>query len=113
MYDDKHAKLRSEHMEWVHTMIQIGLAETAVKTKLKMDFKLTLIDPFDDVVHGWQLNSLQWRHNQRDRVSNDQPRDCLLNRLFKVHIKNIMDPRHWPLWGEITDDRWIPRTKGQ
>ena len=22
-------------------------------------------------------------------------------------------PRHWPLWGEITGDRWIPRTKGQ
>ena len=22
-------------------------------------------------------------------------------------------PRHWPLWGEFTGDRWIPRTKGQ
>ena len=21
--------------------------------------------------------------------------------------------RHWPLWGEFTGDRWIPRTKGQ
>ena len=21
-------------------------------------------------------------------------------------------PRHWPLWGEFTGDRWIPRTKG-
>ena len=21
--------------------------------------------------------------------------------------------RHWPLWGEFADDRWIPRTKGQ
>ena len=20
---------------------------------------------------------------------------------------------HWPLWGEFTDDQWIPRTKGQ
>ena len=19
-------------------------------------------------------------------------------------------PRHWPLWEEFTDDRWIPRT---
>ena len=27
--------------------------------------------------------SLQWRHNGRDRVSNHQPRDCLLNRLFR------------------------------
>ena len=26
--------------------------------------------------------SLQWRHNERDGVSNHQPRDCLLNHLF-------------------------------
>ena len=28
-------------------------------------------------------------------------------------IENIKAQRHWPLWGECTDDRWIPRTKGQ
>ena len=22
-------------------------------------------------------------------------------------------PRHWPVWGEFTGDRWIPRTMGQ
>ena len=39
---------------------------------------------------------------------------CLLNNLFKVQIKqNIKAPRHWPLWGEFTGDRWIPHTKGQ
>ena len=27
--------------------------------------------------------SLQWRHNGRDSVSNHQPHDCLLNRLFR------------------------------
>ena len=27
--------------------------------------------------------------------------------------ENIKAPRHWPLWGESTGDRWIPRTKGQ
>ena len=27
--------------------------------------------------------------------------------------KNIKAPRHLPLWGEFTGDRWIPRTKGQ
>ena len=26
---------------------------------------------------------------------------------------NIKAPRHWPLWGEFTGDRWIPRTYGQ
>ena len=28
--------------------------------------------------------SLQWRHNGRIGVSNHQPHDCLLNRLFKA-----------------------------
>ena len=27
--------------------------------------------------------------------------------------KPIKAPRHWPLWGEFTGHRWIPRTKGQ
>ena len=28
------------------------------------------------------VNTLQWRHNEHDSVSNHQPHDCLLNRLF-------------------------------
>ena len=48
------------------------------------------------------IPSLQWRHNERDGVSNQQPHDCLLNRLFKAQIKeNIKAPR----------DRWIHHTK--
>ena len=27
--------------------------------------------------------------------------------------ENIKAPRHWPLCGEFTVDRWIPRTNGQ
>ena len=27
--------------------------------------------------------------------------------------ENTKAPRHWPLCGEFTVDRWIPRTKGQ
>ena len=30
---------------------------------------------------------LQWRHNARDSVSNHQPHDCLLNRLFRRRSK--------------------------
>ena len=30
---------------------------------------------------------LQWRHNGRDSVSNHQPHDCLLNRLFRHRSK--------------------------
>ena len=32
-------------------------------------------------------NPLQWRHNERDGVSNQQPHDCLLNRLFRRRSK--------------------------
>ena len=32
----------------------------------------------------------------------------------RAQIKeNNRAPRHWPLCGEFTDDRWIPRTKAQ
>ena len=34
-------------------------------------------------------NPVQWRHNGRDGVSNHQPRDCLLNRLFRCRSKKI------------------------
>ena len=36
----------------------------------------------------WLL-PLRWRHNGRDGVSNHQPNDCLLNRLFRRRSKNI------------------------
>ena len=32
-------------------------------------------------------NALQWRHNERDGVSNHQPHDCLLNCLFRRRSK--------------------------
>ena len=54
--------------------------------------------------------ALQWCHNERDSVSNHQPHDCLLKRLFRRRAsrENIKAPRYWPLWGEFTGDRWIP-----
>ena len=34
--------------------------------------------------------------------------------VIQMQIKeNIKAPRHWPLCGEFTGDRWIPRTNGQ
>ena len=32
---------------------------------------------------------------------------------FRQIKENIKTRRHWPWWGEITGDRWIPRTKGK
>ena len=33
------------------------------------------------------LHTIQWRHNERDGVTNHQPHNCLLNRLFKRRSK--------------------------
>ena len=57
---------------------------------------------------------LQWRHNGRDGVSNHQPHDCLLNRLFRrrskkyqssaslasvrgIHRGPVNSPHKWPV----------------
>ena len=37
--------------------------------------------------------SLQWRHDERDGVSNHQPHDCLLNRLFRRRSKKTLNLR--------------------
>ena len=64
------------------------------------------------------LTSLQWRHNVRDGVSNHQPHDCLLNRLFR-HISKkasklrVTGPHKGPVKRQmfpfkyvIMDSRW-------
>ena len=58
------------------------------------------IHPMDSIPH--EINTpLQWRHNDHDGVSNYQPHDCLLNRLFRRRSKKTV-PRHWPWCGEFT-----------
>ena len=58
------------------------------------------------------VSTLHWRHNERAGVSNHQPHDCLLNRLFRRRSKKSSKLRVTdPLCGEFTGSRWIPRTK--
>ena len=42
--------------------------------------------------------SLHWRHNRRGSVSNYQPNDCLLNRLFRHRLKKTSKLRVIGLW---------------
>ena len=45
-------------------------------------------------VGSWFLTrALQWRHNERDDVSNHQPLDCLRNRLFRHRWQITSKPR--------------------
>ena len=54
-------------------------------------------------------NTLHWRHNDHDGVSNHQLHGCLLNVLFGSQIKeNTKAPRHWPLCGEFTSPGEFP-----
>ena len=55
------------------------------------------------------LETLHWRHNDEDSVSNHQPHVCLLNRLFRRRSKKTSKaPRHWPLCGEFTGTGEFP-----
>ena len=56
---------------------------------------------YSDVIWVWWLLKL--------------PASRLFTQSFgQAQIKeNIKAVRHWPLWGEFTGDRWIPRTKVQ
>ena len=46
----------------------------------------------------WLQVSLRWRHNGHDIVSNHQPRDCFLNRLFRHRSKKTSKLRVTGLW---------------
>ena len=51
--------------------------------------------------------TLQWRHNGRDGVSNHEPHDCLLNRLFRRRSKKTSTIRFTGLCEEnspVTDE---------
>ena len=43
--------------------------------------------PLNLCVHWCFYIPLHWRHNWHDGVSNHQPHDCLLNRLFRRRLK--------------------------
>ena len=50
-----------------------------------------------------------WRHNGHDSISNHQPYDCLLNRLFRRRWKKTSKLCVTGLWTwEFTRDWWIP-----
>ena len=52
--------------------------------------------------------------SQRARWRLKWPASRLFIQPFVQQIKeNTKAPLHWPLWGEFTGHRWIPRTKGQ
>ena len=84
----------------------MGLNNSSV-LELQMWYRLDL--PQFNRFHFTFGYSLRWRQNGRDSISNHQPHDCLLNRLFRRRSKKTSKLRVTGLCGP----RWIPRTNGQ
>ena len=61
-----------------HLQDQVGLWDGWEKTSWWANTLSALV--------AWS-DPLQWRHNERDGVSDHQPRDCLFNRLFRRRSK--------------------------
>ena len=115
-----------KHLAWSsETRISFDLAIVRKRAIMvfKIDFKFK-IGLYGITTAGWagikaQQNitgTLQWRHNERDGVSNHQPNDCLLNRLFRRRSKKISKLRvtglcagNSPLTGEIPAQRSVTR----
>ena len=51
--------------------------------QIKLDFMKLEKSIMNTVETGYKVVPLRWRHNERDDVSNHQPHDCLLSRLFR------------------------------
>ena len=79
---------------WRHRNDEVWIESSYVRE----NYTFVLYPAGDPIIQT--LKSLRWRHNERDSVSNYQPHDFLLNRLFKRRSKRIIKaPRHWPLCG--------------
>ena len=57
------------------------------------------------------ISSLQWRHNGRNSVSNHQPHDCLLNRLFRRRSQKTSKLRVTGLCGPVNSPHKWPVTR--
>ena len=65
---------------------------------------------------------VQWKpsaNHHSDVIMSTMASQLTTTKIFRSIVysganqRNIKAPRHWPLWGELTCDRWIPQRKGQ
>ena len=68
------------------------ISMVSIMKKLTIVYGWTWVLVVRRFTDSWGINyfaniPLQWRHNELDSVSNHQPHDCLLNRLFRRRSK--------------------------
>ena len=75
----------------------IYFANAIIHQKILVSFQHAMVWHFISGEEDYQGRGLtrpsQWRHNGRDSVSNHQPHDCLLNRLFRRRPKKTSKVR--------------------
>ena len=114
---------------WRHmTQILVDTGSKMACFLMTLSHYLNQCRPIINVVL-WRSDSLRWRHNGRDSVSNHQPHDCLLNCLFRRRSKKhqsaaslafvrgilrgpVNSPRKWPVawkmfpFDDVIVDTW-------
>ena len=76
-----------------HTSVFTTTAQLPWITIRKKNTSRRIFARFHLWAHMPFVRSLRWHHNGRDSVSNHQPRDCLLSRLFRRRSKKKLKLR--------------------
>ena len=89
-------------MTWINYLMFVKKESPTINGEVRRTLPIWISN-----IRRWHKVTLQWRHNERNCVSNHQPHDCLLNRLFRRRSKKNQSPASLALLGEFTGDRWI------
>ena len=99
-----------KNKKYSHTNVRMWLANEA----------LAYIISSIDISFLWYMNAIPvstfivFTRPHYDDVIMGAMVSQITQKFIRAQIKeNIKVPRHWPLCGEFTGDRWIPRTNGQ
>ena len=97
-------------MIWYRSMLSISVRVVSLQSYDYPGASEAALNPlrtrnYSDVIMGTMASQI---------TSVDHLRSLFTQPFIEAQIKeNTKAPRHWPLWGEFTGDRWIPHTKGQ
>ena len=81
--------------EWYYIVKKLRFLRVLISEKGTIESRHIVVQ-YNPILHRAQkfggktsvrLGTLQWRHNDPDGVSNHQPHDCILNRLFRRRSK--------------------------
>ena len=102
----RRSPVKSRHKGAVIGSVDV-LFEVSLNKQVMMNLDSSFVTPNGDARITGASEWARWRL--------ESPASRLIAQPFiQAQMKeNIKAPRHWPLWGEFTGDRWISRTKDQ